>query len=283
MIATAPGATARELLAGATGQIAAAGCGTPRLDAEILLADALGLGRGRLLSDPELVPGDDALALFRGYVRRRADEREPVAYIVGRRAFRRIELAADRRALVPRPETELLVECALGLPQSSRVLDVGTGSGAVALALKHERPDLDVSGCDVSRGALELARDNSVRLGLDVRWLRSDLLEGLNECIDAVLANLPYVPLGERDNLAPEILEHEPPEALFAGPDGLTMIHALLRQLARRERIRFAALEVGDGQAHEVEALMKASGFSPIRRERDLAGVERVLVGEGRI
>src|SRR5205085_157818 len=128
-----------------------------------------------------------------------------------------IELGVDRRALVPRPETELLVEAALGLPAGAHVLDLGTGSGAVALALKAERPDLQLAGSDVSEAALELARANGARLGLEVRWLRSDLLSGLADEFDAILANLPYVADSERPTLAPEILRHEPPEALFAG------------------------------------------------------------------
>jgi release factor glutamine methyltransferase len=282
VIALASGIPAREALATATEEIAAGGCDTPRLDAEILLADSLGVDRGRLLSDRGLVLGDGALGAFRAAVRRRAVEREPVAYIVGRRAFRGIELAVDDRALVPRPETELLVDCALALPRGARVIDVGTGCGAVALALKHERPDLDVAGSDTSGGALELARGNSMRLGLTVRWLRSDLLAGVCGRFDAVVANLPYVSELERDRLAPEILRHEPPDALFAGPDGLGVIRAFLAQLAGREDVEFAALEVGAGQAPAVAELLGSCGFREVRRERDLAGVERVLVGEGR-
>jgi release factor glutamine methyltransferase len=282
VIALASGMPARDALATATDEIAAGGCDTPRLDAEILLADSLGVDRGRLLSDHELVLGDEALDALRDAVRRRAVEREPVAYIVGRRAFRGIELAVDDRALVPRPETELLVECALTLPRGARVIDVGTGCGAVALALKHERPDLDVAGSDISGRALELARSNSVRLGLTVRWLQSDLLAGVGERFDAVIANLPYVSELERDRLAPEILRHEPPDALFAGPDGLDAIRAFLRQLAGREDVEFAALEVGAGQAAAVAELLRSCCFREVRRERDLAGVERVLVAEGR-
>jgi release factor glutamine methyltransferase len=280
-VATAP--AARGLLKGATAEIAAGGCQTPRLDAEVLLAHVLGVGRERVLSDPGLTLAEEQLGLFREAVRRRALAREPVAYIVGRRAFREIELAVDGRALVPRPETELLVECALELPAGARVLDVGTGCGAVALALAHERPDLELSGSDLSERALELARLNSRRLGLDVRWLRSDLLAQIANEFDAVVANLPYIAEGESDSLAPEILEHEPPEALFAGPDGLSAIRTLLSQLRLRRRVSFVALEVGAGQAGAVAELLRACGFRRLRRERDLAGIERVLVAEGRL
>jgi release factor glutamine methyltransferase len=209
-------------------------------------------------------------------------EREPVAYILGRRGFRRLELAVDPRVLIPRPETELLVECALTLQSGARVLDVGTGSGAVALALKDERPDLDVSASEVSEPALEVARSNGRRLGLDVSWLHADLLAGLPDAFDAILANLPYVADGEGAALAPEIARHEPRPALFAGADGLAAIRTLLEQVGSLRRVGFVALEVGAGQAHAVEELIGTAGFRTARRERDLAGIERVVVGERR-
>jgi release factor glutamine methyltransferase len=280
--AGADGHTVGDALEGAVTAIAAAGCATPRLDAEVLLAEVLGVGRERLLIDRDLRVEGPAVRAFQGAVRRRAVEREPVAYIVGRRGFRRLELAVDERVLVPRPETELLVECALALPAGIRVLDVGTGSGAVALALKDERPDLDVAGSELSEPALEVARGNGLRLGLDVRWLAADLLAGLPDEFDAILANLPYVAESERSALAPEITGHEPPSALFAGPDGLAAIRALLAQLEHRERVAFLALEVGAGQAAAVAELTRAGGFRSVRCERDLAGIDRVVIGEGR-
>ena len=274
--------TVREALAGAVSEIAAAGCPTPRLDAELLLAHALGVERERLLCDASAIVVDGALPAFRRSVRRRAGEREAVAYITGQRAFRNLTLGVDRRALIPRPETELLVEVALALPEHVRVLEVGTGSGAVALALKQERPDLRITATDISERALALARENAARLALDVRFLRADLLDGLDHEFDAVLANLPYVAAGERRALAPEIVLHEPPEALFAGSDGLAAIGALLAQLAQRATTEFVALEVGAGQAHAVVATTRAAGFCDARCERDLAGVERVVVGRRR-
>ncbi|HEY2215923.1 MAG TPA: peptide chain release factor N(5)-glutamine methyltransferase, partial [Solirubrobacteraceae bacterium] len=199
---------------------------------------------------------------------------------VGHRGFRQIELAIDARVLVPRPETELLVESALALPLGARVRDVGTGSGAVALALKHERPDLHVSGSDVSEGALEVARANAQALGLDVGFAHADLLEGVDDELDAVLANLPYVAEAERAALAPEITRHEPPGALFAGADGLDAIRRLVSQLAGRPNVRFAALEIGAGQAQAVVELCKAAGFEKVGFMPDLAGIERVVKGE---
>jgi release factor glutamine methyltransferase len=278
--ARARGTSVRDALDGAVTAIGAAGCQTPRLDAEVLLAHVLGVARERLLLDRELVVAGSAVPAFQDAVRRRAVQREPVAYIVGRRGFRRLDLAVDPRALVPRPESELLVERALALDRGIAVLDVGTGSGAVALALKDERPDLTVSGSDISDDALDLARANARRLKLDVRWLRADLLTGLPDEFDAVLANLPYVAESDRARLAPEILRHEPPGALFAGADGLDAIRALLAQLAVTERVAFVALEVGAGQAPEVAGLARASGYATVECVHDLAGIERVVTAE---
>ena len=159
------------------------------------------------------------------------------------------------------------------------MLDLGTGSGAVALALKDERGDLHVSASDASRAALEVARANGRRLGLEVRWMHADLLAGLDDEFDAVLANLPYVAEGERAGLAPEIVRHEPPAALFAGSDGLEAIRALTAELDRRPVVRTLALEVGAGQAPAVSGIVRAAGFPAVWSRRDLAGIERVVVG----
>jgi release factor glutamine methyltransferase len=279
LLGTGRGTPAREALDGASTAIAAAGCETPRLDAEVLLAHVLGVGRERLLADRELIVSGANVRAYQDAVRRRAVEREPVAYITGRRGFRRLELAVDRRALVPRPETELLVEVGLTLPRGARVLDLCTGSGAVALALKHERPDLDVHGSDSSAEALGLARENAQRLGLSVTWLHADLLGGLPDTFDVVLANPPYVATAEARELAPEIVRHEPPGALLAGPDGLALIRPLLAQLATRAHTRVAALEVGAGQAETVAELMGEAGFGEVRYQEDLAGIKRVVIG----
>jgi release factor glutamine methyltransferase len=274
------GTSARDALDGAITAITAAGCETPRLDAELLLADALGVSRERLIVDGDLVVEGPAVRVFQNAIRRRAVGREPVAYILGRRGFRGLEMAVDPRALIPRPETELLVEIGLGLPCGARVLDVGTGSGAVALALKDERPDLHLTGSDLSKDALALARANGERLGLAVSWLHADLLAGVPDEFDAILTNPPYVAESARASLAPEILRHEPPGALFSGPDGLDAIRALLAQVGAREQVRTVALELGAGQAGAVQKLMRTAGFATVRAERDLAGIERVVVGQ---
>jgi release factor glutamine methyltransferase len=272
--------TVADALDGAMTAIRAAGSETARLDAQLLLAHVLGVGRERLITDPDLRISGPAVRAFQDAVRRRAVEREPVAYIIGERGFRHLQIHVDRRALIPRPESELLVEVGLSLGGGARVLDLCTGSGAVALALKDERPDLQVHGSDVSEQALELARENAARLGLEVSWHRANLLSGIPDEFDAVLANPPYVAEPERPALAPEILRHEPPGALFAGEDGLDVIAPLISQLAGRRRVRLAAVEIGAGQGPRVVELARAAGFDAPRLLADLAGFQRVLVLE---
>lgn len=271
---TAVAGTVREALASATDALGAAGVETPRLDAELLLSEATGRDRAALAADPELGIAPAAARSFGGMVRRRV-AREPVAYILGRRGFRRLELAVDARALIPRPETELLVEVALELLPRT-VLDVGTGSGAIALAIADELPDAEVTATDASEPALELARENAGRLGLAGRVrLERGLLPGAGG-YDLVVANLPYVAVGEWASLQPEIRGFEPREALVAGPEGLEAIRALLSAPPDCAAI---ALEVGEGQAAEVDTLVRAAGFETTERRRDLAGIERVVVG----
>ena len=271
------GATVREALDSAVIAIAAAGSDTPRLDAELLLAAALGLDRTALFTEPRREVTGPAVRAFQDAVRRRSAGREPVAYILGSKGFRHIDLRVDARVLVPRPETELLVEVALELPAGARVVDVGTGSGAVALACKHERPDLDIVATDVSADALEVARSNAAALGLDVELREGDLLAGVRDC-DAVLSNPPYVAEGERASLPPEVARHEPPGALFAGADGLDVIRRLV-PAAADAGAALLAIEVGAGQAVAVIALVRDAGFIDVGARADLAGIERVVVG----
>jgi release factor glutamine methyltransferase len=270
------GVPVRDALDSAVVAITASGSATARLDAELLLAASLGISRSALWTTDAEVAGP-AVRTFRDLVQRRAAGHEPVAYLLGTKGFRRIDLAVDPRVLIPRPETELLVELGLTLPQGARVADVGTGSGAIALALKEERPDLEVVATDVSGDAVDVARANAARLGLDVALARGDLLEPIEGELDAVLSNPPYVAEGDRRTLAPDIVRHEPPGALFAGADGLDVVRRLVPQAAARARL--VALEIGQGQAGEVAGLLRAAGMVEVETLRDLAGIERVVVG----
>src|SRR3954452_23408681 len=203
MAGAGAGVPVREALDSAVVAISASGSPTARLDAELLLAASLGVDRTALWTTDADVAGP-AVRTFRDLVRRRAVGHEPVAYLLGTKGFRWIDLAVDPRVLIPRPETEILVEVGLELPRGARVVDVGTGSGAIALALKHERPDLDVVGTDTSAEALEVARLNRAALGLGVAFVAGDLLAGEGEC-DAILSNPPYIAEGDRASLAPDI------------------------------------------------------------------------------
>jgi release factor glutamine methyltransferase len=272
--------TVGEALGAATGALEAAGMETPRLDAELLLSAATGRDRAALAADPDAGVDPVAARRFGEMVRRRV-RREPVAYILGRKGFRGIELAVDQRALIPRPETELLVEVALEL-RPSRVLDVGTGSGAVALAVADELPEADVVATDTSPAALDLARQNATRLGLAhrVTFEHASLPAGGGE-FDLLVANLPYVSEPEYRTLQPEIVRFEPREAVVAGPAGLEAIEGLLTELTTgRVAANALALEVGAGQAGAVGGLIRRAGYDAAGARRDLAGIERVVVGK---
>jgi release factor glutamine methyltransferase len=260
--------SAREALAAAEDALRAAGCDTPRLDAELLLADALGTSRESLVADPGQPVPPPAARRSMELIRRRV-AREPVAYILGGKGFRHIALAVDRRVLIPRPESELLVEVAIRLPEAARVHDVGTGSGAVALAIKHERPDLIVSGSDASEAAIEVARGNAARLALEV-YLSAERGLPKGEW-DLVVANLPYVREDEWPALQPEITRYEPRDALVSGVDGLDAIRELLDAAPPGSRL---ALEHAPRQAEDVRSLLDGA-----ETLRDLAGRERVTTG----
>ncbi|HVY79172.1 MAG TPA: peptide chain release factor N(5)-glutamine methyltransferase [Solirubrobacterales bacterium] len=265
----------REALTASTDALRAAGIDEPRLDAELLLAAATGWDRARLAAQPEAEIPPDATRRFAEMVRRRL-RREPVAYILGRRGFRRLELAVDPRVLIPRPETELLVELALEL-RPARVLDVGTGSGAIALAIADELPGCAVVAVDTSPAALELARENAARTGLAGRVeFGAGTLPPQGGVFELVVANLPYVSEAEWDDLQPEVREWEPRGALLAGPDGLDAIRATVPALAGIAKV--LALEVGAGQAGAVADLLFDAGFGAIETRPDLAGIPRLVV-----
>jgi release factor glutamine methyltransferase len=275
---TVSAGTVREALTAATDALAAAGVDTPRLDAELLLAEATGWDRARLAAEPEAGVQPAAGRRF-GEMARRRVRREPVAYILGRKGFRGIEVAVDGRALIPRPETELLVEVALEVTPR-RALDVGTGSGAIALALAAEIPDCQVIATDTSGEALALARENAERLGINgrVRFERGTV--PVDGAFDLVVANLPYVREDELPRLAPEIARYEPREAVVAGKDGLEAISAIApAATAVLEAEGSLALEVGAGQAGSVAELLLDLGFRQVEGRQDLAGIPRVVLG----
>jgi release factor glutamine methyltransferase len=270
----------REALLSATDALRAAGVESPRLDAELLLAEATGRERASLIAEPEAPLEARAARAFGAMVRRRVT-REPVAYILGHKGFRRIELEVDSRCLIPRPETELLVELATELRPRS-VLDVGTGSGAVALAVADEVEGCEVVATDTSRAALAIAGANAERLGLADRVGFQLGALPTERCFDLVLANLPYVPSGDWPTLEPEITRWEPRSALLAGEDGLVAIRRLVAALADPEatglRCDAVGLEVGKGQADVVSGLLGDAEFD-VEVRADLAGIDRCVVG----
>jgi release factor glutamine methyltransferase len=293
-------APVRDALGGAVDALAAAGVEDPRLDAEVLLAEATGLDRVALVADPGAEVSASAARRFGEMVRRRL-RRESVAYILGRKGFRHLELTVDRRVLVPRPETELLVEIAVERGPAS-VLDVGTGSGAIALAIADELPACEVTATDTSAGALEVALANAERLGLadrvhflhgtwpDASGVGAEAPILAEPRFDLIVANLPYIAEPDWPSLPPEVRDWEPREALLAGPDGLdayrTLLSGRVRDLLRYPEQNASsgqgaiALEVGEGQAPAVGELLRDVGFASIETRRDLAGIERVAIGE---
>ena len=264
----------RDALAEAVETLEAADVDTPRLDAELMLAAVLHMDRAALHANPQEGLDMDAALSFDDMVRRRA-RREPVAYILGRAYFRQLELVVDHRVLVPRPETELLVELA---ENGQRVLDVGTGSGAIALAIAQERQGVRVTGIDNSPDAVDVARENAARNNLDAEFMIADLIVG--GPYDLIVSNPPYVRESEWPGLAPEITLYEPREALLAGPDGLDVIRDLVAA-APEALVRGGtlAVEVGQGQSRAVEALFGRAGLRAVETDRDLAGIPRVVRG----
>jgi release factor glutamine methyltransferase len=260
--------TVKEALAVAERDLAAAGVDTPRADAEFLVAHTLGLTRSGIHAHGRReVPGSFHVLLGRRVAR------EPLAYVLGEWGFRRLTLKTDRRALVPRPETEVVVERALAviadLPEP-RVLDLGTGTGAIALAIADEHPGARVTAVDTSAQALSLARENAERLGLDVEF-RVAGYETAGEGWDLVVSNPPYVLPEEWDSLQPEIREWEPREALVGVGQH--------DEIARRAYTRALVFEVGECQADDVAEMLTSLGYTDVRVTADLARKPRVVEG----
>jgi release factor glutamine methyltransferase len=259
---------AREAVDAVEAELAAAGVPEPRVDAEWLVAHVLGTSRTGVYTADEDVDEDALRALVGRRVRR-----EPLAYVLGEWGFRRLVLKTDARALVPRPETEIVVERCLELLSelgAPRVLDVGVGSGAIALALADEAPHARVTGVEASPEALALARENAERLGLSLE-LRPGGFDDAAAGWDLVVSNPPYVAPGELGRLEPEVRDWEPREALVG--------EGLQKELARVARTTWLVLEVGDGQAREVARALERLGYADVAITPDLAGRERVVEG----
>jgi release factor glutamine methyltransferase len=269
----------RDALEAATDAIAAAGSDTAKLDAELLLCHATGWDRAQINAESQLRLPVGASREFAAMVRRRV-RREPVAYILGRKGFRRIELLVDRRVLIPRPESEVLVELAVELGPET-VLDVGTGSGALALAIADELPRARVTAIDTSMDALRVAQANADRIGVAERVdvVAAGIASLPDGRFDLLVANLPYVSEREWEGLAPEITQYEPRDALVPGTTGLEAIESLLAVIAGlAERPGSIALEIGAGQAETVSRLVREAGYE-VETRRDLAGHDRAVIG----
>jgi len=278
--------TIEAVLRWATDDFRARGIETPRLDAEVLLAHALSSTRIRLIVDAKSPLQAEDLGRFRELVKRRR-AREPTAYILGAKEFYGRTFRVDRRVLVPRPDTEAMVEVALGRTRprsmSMRALDLCTGSGCVAITLARERPTSTVVAVDISEDALAVARDNAARLGAyNVAFRRGDLFAAVDSScrFDLVTANAPYIASGELPTLAPDVREFEPRLALDGGDDGLDVVRAIVAEApAHLAPGGVLAVEVGKGHAPAVVEMFVRAAIAEIELGRDYARVERVVSG----
>lgn len=280
--------TIRSILAESCERIRQSGSDSPGLDAELIVGHAFGLSRVQLRTqDQKCLTNEQIQEADRLIARRVA--REPVAYILGTAAFRRIELNVDSRVLIPRPETELLVEWALEhakQPRSRpvRIVDCCTGSGAIAIALADELESgsAEICATDLSSDALSLARENAARLGASVEFLEGDLLAPVTgRRFDIVLANPPYVDPSDRDSLQPDVVDYEPAMALFVeGGDAFAPTRSIIAQAFELlETGGLCAVEVGEGHAGSVVAMLRDSGFVNVEIRNDLQGIGRAIGG----
>ena len=275
-------AETRAMALGAAAQrLRAAGIAAPNRDAVVLMQHVLGLTRAALFVEGDLPLGDGEARRLAALIRRRAAS-EPVAYLMGRREFWSLDFALDRSALVPRPETETVVEAVLahaaGLAPRPRLLDLGTGSGCLLVALLSELADAVGLGVDIDPAAVSLALANARRHGVGERasFAVADWAAPLDARFDIVVSNPPYVAAAELASLAPDIVRHEPQKALDGGADGYACYRRLAPQIARLlAPAGVAAIELGAGMADEVAALFEAAGLVEIDRRDDLAGIER--------
>ncbi len=268
--------TLGEVLSATSDYLTRKGVDSPRLDAELILAHAFGLSRLELYTSFDRPLSEAERTVARGLVERRG-RREPLAYVLGEWGFRRLVLTTDARALVPRPETEIVVERALALIagiDSPRVVDVGTGSGAIALSIVDEHPGALVTATDISPAALSLARENAGRLGLEIDLVETDLLAGLAGRFDLVVSNPPYVTAAELPGLQPEVRDWEPRQALVGGTETAGLARAARGVLRPGGSL---VLECHEQQSRSVAELLAGLGYLEATISLDLAGRERVV------
>jgi len=285
-VAAAPSIS--ELLSKSAAWLKDKGAATPRLDAELLLAEVLGLNRVDLYINFEQPLNPPEVDRYRELIRRRG-EGEPVAYILGRAYFRNLTLRVDRQVLIPRPETEHIVDAALEFlmdgdwPRPPAVLDLGTGSGAIAISLAAGFPDAEVTASDASAAALELARENARIAGVAARihFEQSDLFDSLDpvDTFDLIVSNPPYISMEEWEGLPRDVRDFEPREALYGGTDGLDFYRLLAQQAPQFLKPRGGlVLEIGATQGRAVTELLAASGlFAAVETGPDYAGLDRVV------
>lgn len=280
----APVTTVAQALAVATATLKAANIESARLDARALLADALAVEPMRLFSYPERLLSAEEAAAFAALIERRT-RREPVSHILGRREFWSLDFRVSADTLDPRPDTETVVEAVLKrLPVRSaplRLLDLGTGTGCILLALLHELPNATGVGVDASPGACAVAADNASRLGLAERSrvVCGDWGSSLDGSFDVIVSNPPYIPTDDIAALAPEVSRHEPAAALAGGADGLDCYRALAPQIARLLAPGgLAAVEVGQSQTAQVLDILEAAGLASAGVEPDLSGIDRCVL-----
>jgi release factor glutamine methyltransferase len=276
--------TLRQIIIRSTEYLEKHSIETARLDSELLVAHALGLTRLQLYLQLERPLEEEELECARQLLWQRAKKRIPVAYLLGKKEFYGLELLVNRKVLIPRPETELLVELVAKLaPQSTRAIEVGIGSGAISISLAKTLPELEIWATDLSGAALEVARNNCIRHQVEerIRLYKGDLcspLKGEEGSFQILVSNPPYIPEGELATLAPE-LGHEPGEALAGGSDGLAVIEPLIRQaFTFLQPGGLIALEIGTGQGQRVAKIAREAGFVDSACHRDYAGLERFFI-----
>lgn len=277
--------TARQLLQTVASRLRESGVDTPILDAEVMFAEASGKPRTYPIAHPEYQPPHEVIERFNDWIERRAC-REPLAYIIGKREFFGIDFEVTPDVLIPRQETEVLVETAVNVLSgicAPVVADIGLGSGAIAVSIAKSVPDAVVYGTELSTSALEIARRNAERAGVDsqTHFLEGDLFEPLAGLrFDLIASNPPYIPSDEIDHLQPEVSKFEPRRALDGGPDGLDYYRLITKRAPEYLKPGgILAVEVGAGEAAMVEELFSVNGFSDVRSIFDYGGIERVVIG----